>query len=134
MEQQKTREDLVYRDECYKIMGVLFSIYKKFGGTLLEKYYQKACAAGFEKAKITFKEQVPVKLSFEGKLIGIFFIDFLIEIGEAKIILEIKKHENFGPKNIDQVKNYLKAMDLKLGILANFTHSGVKFMRIVNLF
>ena len=128
------KADIIYRDECFKIMGVLFAVYKEYGGTLLEKHYQKACAAGFEKENINFQQQVPVKLYYGGKLIGIFYADFVIEIDGAKIILEIKKHENFGPKNIDQVKNYLKAMDLKLGILANFTHSGVKFKRIVNLY
>ena len=38
------REDLIYRDECFKIVGVLFSVYKELGGSLLEKYYQKALA------------------------------------------------------------------------------------------
>lgn len=134
MEQLEQKTDIIYRNECYKIMGVLFSVYRQYGGVLLEKHYQKACASGFEKEGFKFKQQVPVKLYFEGTLIGIFYIDFLIEIGEAIIILEIKKHENFGPKNIDQVKSYLKAMNLKLGILANFTHSGVKYKRIVNLY
>ena len=65
--------------------------------------------------------------------IGIFFPDFLIEINDVKIILDIKKNENFGPKNIRQVNDYLKATGLKLGILANFTKSGVKFKRLINL-
>lgn len=68
------------------------------------------------------------------KIIGLFYIDFIVKIGKAEIVLEIKKHENFGPKNIDQVNSYLKTLNLKLGILANFTHSGVKFKRIVNLY
>ena len=127
------REDLIYRDECFKIVGVLFSVYKELGGSLLEKYYQKALALAFKKTGIKFTEQFPVKLYFEKELIGKFFIDFLIEIRDAKIVLEIKKHENFGLKNIDQVKSYLKALNLQLGILANFTHSGVKFKRIVHL-
>ncbi len=127
------REDLILKDECFRIVGVLFEVYKKYGGTLLEKHYQKAVAEALRNAKIKFTEQVLIKLFFDDKVIGTFYADFVIELGEAKIILEIKKNENFGTKNIHQVHSYLKALNLQLGILANFTTSGVKFKRIVNL-
>jgi len=127
------RDDLIFKDECYQIIGILISIYKELGGTLLEKHYQKAIAVAFKKAGIKFIEQALVKLNYKDSIIGTFFIDFVVEINGNKIILEIKKHENFSPNNIQQVSNYLKAMNLKLGILANFTKSGVKFKRIVNL-
>jgi len=57
-----------------------------------------------------------------------------IEMGDAKIILEIKKNENFGVKNIKQLNDYLYALKIKLGILANFTKNGVKCKRIVNAY
>jgi hypothetical protein len=94
------REDLVYKDEYYKIVGILIKVFKDLGGELLEKHYQA---------------------------------DFLIRMGEAKIILEIKKHENFGIKNIKQLSDYIKLEHIKLGILANFTKTGVVCKRIVNL-
>ncbi len=124
---------MVHKDLCFKIVGVLFSVYKELGGSLLEKHYQKAVAAALKKAGILFTEQVLTRLVFEDKVIGIFYIDFLIEISGVKIVLEIKKNENFGQKNIQQVYNYIKTLNLELGILANFTKSGVKFKRIVNL-
>jgi len=57
-------------------------------------------------------------------------IDFLVE---DKILVEIKKGNYFSKKNIEQVYAYLKATGLKLAILANFTSTGVKFRRILNL-
>lgn len=127
------RDDLVYKDECYKIVGILYKVIKELGPNLLEKHYQRAIATAFKLAGIKYTEQFPIKLFYEGKFIGIYYVDFLVEIGEAKIILEIKKQENFGLKNIKQVSDYLKALNLKLGILANFTKTGVKYKRIVNL-
>ena len=127
------REDLVYKDECYIIIGILYKVFKELGGELLEKHYQKAVAIALKIAGIKFISQFPVKLYYEGEFIGIYYVDFLIEIGEAKIVLEIKKNENFGLRNIKQVADYLKALKLKLGILANFTTTGVKYKRIVNL-
>ena len=124
---------MIYKDECYKIVGILFKVFKELGGTLLEHHYQKAIVVALKFPGIKFTEQYPIKLYYEGKFIGIFYVDFLIEIGGAKIILEIKKGQLFRKKNIKQVSNYLKAEKLKLGILANFTPSGVIYKRIVNL-
>lgn len=124
---------MVYKDEYYKIVGILYKVFNDLGGDLLEKHYQKAVAIAFKLAGIKFIEQYPIKLYYESKFIGIYYLDFLIELGEAKIILEIKKNENFGLKNIKQVNDYVKSAKVKLGILANFTKSGVKCKRIVNL-
>ena len=57
-------------------------------------------------------------------------MDFLIE---GKVVLEIKVGEHFSGSNINQLFGYLKATDLKLGILANFTRTGVKYKRIINI-
>ena len=127
------REDLVYKNECYQIVGILYQVFKDLGADLLEKHYQKAVAVALKLAGIKFTEQFPIKLYYQGTFIGIFYVDFLIEIGDAKIFLEIKKNENFGVKNIKQLNDYIRASKLKLGILANFTSTGVKYKRIVNL-
>lgn len=126
------RDDLIYKEECYKIVGILYKVFKELGSELLERHYQKAVAYALADEKIDFQEQYPIKLYYAGKFIGIYYADFLIKIGLAIIILEIKKNENFGSRNITQLSNYIKAEKIKLGILANFTKTGVKYKRIVN--
>ena len=56
------REDLVYKDECYLIVGILYKVYKDLGAELLEKHYQKAIAVALKLAGIKFTEQFPIKL------------------------------------------------------------------------
>ena len=34
------REDLVYKEECYKIVGILYQVFKELDSELLEKHYQ----------------------------------------------------------------------------------------------
>jgi GxxExxY protein len=63
-------------------------------------------------------------------MIGRYFLDFLVD---NKIVVEIKKGDYFSKKNIEQVKAYLKVTNLKLAVLVNFTSSGVKFLRILNI-
>lgn len=120
--------DLVYPELSYKIVGLLFEIYNELGGGYQEKYYQRAVALALKKAKITYKEQLLVPLSFNGTSIGRYFVDFIID---DKIVLELKINPIFYKRDINQVLAYLKSSSLKLAILASFTRTGLKFQRVL---
>lgn len=124
------RDDLIYPELCYKIVGILYDVFNEVGPGHKEVLYQKAISIAFDKNKIGFSEQVHTPLKYQNVQIGKYFLDFLIE---NKIILEIKKDSIFRKQNIDQVFSCLRASNLKLGIIANFARNGVKFKRIVNI-
>ena len=121
--------EIIYKELSYEIMGCAFEVFKKLEFGYREKYYQRALAEEFKKAKIKFKKELPVKLYYDGRIIGRYIIDFLIE---DKIIIEIKIAKDFYTKDIKQLLSYLKAQNLKLGILIITTKDGMKFRRIVN--
>ena len=123
-------EKVIYKDLSYRIVGILFEVYNELGYGYQEKYYENAIAKSFSKNNIQFKRQAPFKLQFKGEPIGRYYLDFLIE---GKIILELKKGNHFPKRNINQATEYLKVTGLKLAILANFTSSEIKFMRILNI-
>ena len=124
------RNDLIYPELCYKIVGILYDVFNEVGPGHKEVLYQKAISIAFDKNKIHFSEQVYTPLKYQNMQIGKYFLAFLIE---NKIVLEIKKDSIFRKQNIDQVFSYLRASNLKLGIIANFARNGVKFKRIVNI-
>ena len=124
------KKDLLYPDLSYKIVGALFNVYNNIGSGHREKFYQRAIAIELKSIDIPYIEQLHVAIKFKDKIVGKYYLDFLID---NKIVLEIKKGEVFLRKNIEQIFSYLKAKRLKLGILANFTKSGLKFKRIVNI-
>ena len=124
------KEDLLYPEFSYQIIGILFEVYNTLGYGYQEKYYQKAIAALLKTSKIDFKEQVLVEIKIGGRIIAKGFADFIID---EKVILEIKKGDSFRKNNIDQVYSYLKMTGLQLGILANFTSKGLLYKRIVNI-
>lgn len=121
---------LVYPELSYKIVGILFDVYNNLGFGYQEKYYQKAVALEFKRAGLKFVEQVSLPIKFKDCKIGRYFLDFLVE---NKIIVEIKRHNKFYKKDIEQVYSYLKHFNLKLGILASFTKNGVYFKRVINI-
>ena len=120
---------LIHKNLSYSIVGCLFEVYNTLGYGYKEKIYEKALIKLFDNKNIEFQNQIPYKLYIKNEYIGIFYFDFLIE---NKIILEIKQGNYFTRKNIAQVKNYLIVSNLKLALLANFTPSGKKFIRILN--
>ncbi|MFH1967853.1 MAG: GxxExxY protein [bacterium] len=124
------RDDLLYPDLSYKIVGALFEVFKQIGSGFKEKHYQNMVAIELEKNDLHFKKELFVPLMYKDKKIGSYFFDFLIE---DKIVLELKRKNDFSRKDIEQIYSYMIKNNLKLGILANFTSSGVRFKRIVNL-
>ena len=121
---------MIYPELSYQVTGVLFEVWSEVGIGHKEKFYQKAVAYGLNKRELKHKEQLPAKINFKGKLIGLYYFDFLID---EKLVLEIKVRNYFSKNDINQLYAYLKAMKLKLGIIAHFTKTGVKIKRIVNL-
>jgi len=123
------RKDLIYPELSYQIIGIVFNIYNELGPGHKEKYYQEAIAIAFKNNNLKFEREVYIPVEYRTSRVGYYFLDFLIA---DKIVLEIKRGDYFPAGNIKQVDTYLKATGLKLGILVNFTNSGIKFKRIVN--
>ena len=120
---------IIYKDLSYKIMGLAFNVFKNIGYGYREKYYQRALEEEFKKEKVKYKRESPVRLIYGGKIIGKYFMDFIIE---DKVILELKVAKDFYTKDIKQILSYLTAKNLKLGILVIITKDGVKYKRLVN--
>ena len=125
------REDLIYPELSFKIMGCAFDVYNTLGYGYAEKEYQKALAISFRKNQISFKEQVYFPLKFENELLKKSFCDFIVE---EKIIVELKKNDRFSKSHIEKANQYLKVSNLKLALLINFTPSKVVSKRLLNLY
>lgn len=126
----RTRKDIIYADEVYEIIGMMYDAWDEIGFGHKENFCQKAVAEVFRKNNKKFKEQLRLKVKVNGKEIGEYILDFLYE---DIIVIELKQGNGFSKRNINQVYSYLKATDLKLGLLINFTREGIRFKRIVNL-
>ena len=124
------RNDLIYPELSYKIIGCAFEVYNSLGFGHSEKFYQKAMAIAFKNAGLLFKEQVYTPLKFQGELVGKLYLDFLVE---DKVIVELKKNNHYAKSNIDQVNEYLKTSKIQLALLINFTSTNVNYKRLLNI-
>ena len=71
---------IIYPELSYKIMGVLFDVHNQLGPRYHEKYYSRATALGFDKVELGYIKELPANIVFKGKIIGKYFLDFLVEI------------------------------------------------------
>lgn len=122
--------EIIFKKECYEIIGCCFEVFNNFGYGLREKNYQKAVEEVLLSKKINFESQVYVPLKINDKVIGKFYLDLLID---KKIAIELKVGDHFLKKDIEQLFSYLKSKSLQLGLLINFTNTGVQYKRILNL-
>jgi len=80
------REDILYPELSYKIVGIAFDIYNSLGPGYHEKYYQRALTEELKNQRLVFQEEVPYSIIYKEKIIGRNYLDFLID---DKIIMEI---------------------------------------------
>ncbi|WP_339894268.1 GxxExxY protein [uncultured Algibacter sp.] len=121
--------NIIYKDESYAIVGVLFDVYNNLGSGFSEIVYKDALEYELKKLKIPFQREKEYKVTYKDiTLKHKFYADFVVF---DKIILEIKSVENLHDKHIAQCINYLKVSNNKLAILANFHKDLLDHKRIV---
>ena len=121
--------DLIYKEECYQLVGLAYEMFNKLGYGYQEKYYHRAYAAELAAQNIAFKRELLARIKYGNGIIGRYFMDFMID---NKIVIEFKVADDFYLKHINQVLAYLKATSLKLGVIMLVTKKGIQYRRIVN--
>ena len=113
--------ELIYRDECYKIVGALIEVHREKGCGFLESVYQECLEIEFDFLNIDAAPHQELRLFYREKELKQKFIpDFICY---NKIIVEIKACSSLVDEHRCQVINYLRATDYKLGLLVNFGSS-----------
>lgn len=123
-------EEYLYKDESYKIVGILFEVHKQLGKGFSEIVYKDALEYEFEANHIIFEREKEFVVSYKNtSLKHKFYADFVVF---DKIILEIKTVDCFNNSHYNQCLNYLKISGKKLAILTNFNLISLEYKRIID--
>ncbi len=112
----------------YKINGAIFEVNRELGAGFLEKVYENALMIELANVGLKVENQVPIKVNYKGKEVGDYFADIVVE---DRVVLELKAAESLQKIHEAQLLNYLKATDMKIGILVNFTHPKAQIKRFI---
>ena len=112
--------DLIFKDECYSIIGACFEVYKNKGCGFHEPVYQECLGIEFEHCRIPAIALPALSLEYRDRILQQkYFPDFVCY---SKIIVELKALTQLTDEHRAQLLNYLKAGSFELGLLVNFGH------------
>jgi len=113
-------KELIYAEECYRLVGACFEVYKEKGCGFLEAVFQECLALELGLQQIHFEQQKVLRLEYKGRpLAQGYAADFVCF---DKIIVELKAVSHLADEHRAQVLNYLNATGYRLGLLVNFGH------------
>ena len=110
-------DDLVYAEETYAIRGAVFEVYREMGCGFLEPVYQECLEKEFSRRKLPHVSHVDLKLVYKGELLVQTYKPDFVCFG--KIVVELKAVKAMAPEHEAQLLNYLKATEMRLGLLVN---------------
>jgi GxxExxY protein len=122
-------ENLIYKEEAYKIIGKCFEVHNNLGPGFLEIVYKDALQYEFRRANIPFEREKQYVVNYKKIILPHkFYADFVVY---DKIILEIKAVSGITDEFIAQAINYLKVSGNKLALIVNFGELKLNYKRIV---
>lgn len=121
--------EILEKELSYKINGILFEIHNKLGRFCKHNQYCEALEILFKEKGIKYQREIEVPIILNNVKITGNRLDFLIE---EKIVLDVKCKKMIMTEDYVQMKRYLQASKLKLGIIANFAENSIKPKRIIN--
>jgi len=122
-------EKVIYADLSYKIMNAVFEVHNQLGPGFTENIYERALMVELEKRNIAYEAQKEIEIIYKGQKLGKYRLDLLIE---GEIVVELKAVVGLNDLFKQQLLSYLRATDLRLGILVNFGEERVEYTRITN--
>ncbi|MBW1841975.1 MAG: GxxExxY protein [Deltaproteobacteria bacterium] len=112
-----------------RIIGVAIEVHKILGPGFLESIYEAGLKVEFSKDKIRYESQKEIKIQYLGVDIGVHRLDLIVE---NKIVLELKAVKELTDIHFAQLRSYLKASGLRVGLLLNFAKPTLEIRRVVN--
>lgn len=111
-----------------KLIGFAFEIYNNIGPGYPEKIYQNAFELKLKDNNLKYYRENYCKIEFEGRIVGSFKLDFLVE---NKVIVEFKVREQLYNQDTAQLLTYLKLNKIKIGLIFLYTNHEVKIKRLL---
>ena len=122
------RQDLIYPNESFEIIGAAMAVHNTIGRGFTEKVYQEALAIEFQEKGIPFQREVELHAIYKGTTLSATFVpDFICY---DKIIVELKAVKELDDMHRAQAFNYAKIADMELALLINFGESRLTYERL----
>ena len=127
--QIKNMTEIIYKDECYSLVGIFYYTHNQLGKNCNEKQYQDGLELKLKADKIPYEREKEIYFQMpEGKVEG-NKVDF---VAYDKIAIDLKAKKYITREDFKQMLRYLKSGKYRLGLIVNFKGDKVIIKRVVN--
>ena len=110
-------DSLLDRRLIGEIIGALYTVYATLRFGLLESVYVGALQYELELRGVTAEREAAVDVWYKGRRVGVFRADLLVE---RRVVVEVKASDSLADAARNQLRTYLRASDLEVGLLLHF--------------
>jgi GxxExxY protein len=111
-----------------QIIEAALHVHKALGAGFLESVYENAMKVALRKRNLAFESQREVRVLYESEEVGLHRLDLIVN---NEIVVELKAIKALEDLHFAQVRSYLKATGLRVGLLMNFNAPTLVVKRIV---
>ena len=111
------------------IIECIIKVHQGLGPGFLESVYRNALLLELKRSRLVTEAEKEVIVRYHGEEVGRHRLDLLVE---GKVILELKTVDELNPAHYAQLRSYLKATGLPIGLLVNFAKEKADFRRLEN--
>jgi GxxExxY protein len=121
-------DEVLLRDEVFKIVGAAMEVLNALGHGLHEKPYENALVVEFGLKKIPWAQQTRFPVVYKTIQVSEYVPD-LIAFGQ--VIIDTKVIEGITDHERGQMLNYLRISRLCVGVVLNFKRAKLEWERVV---
>jgi GxxExxY protein len=118
---------LLYADLTSKILNACFEVSNELSAGFLESVYQNSLVIALKQKGLRVASHYPLSVHFRGEAVGQYFADILVE---DIATVELRTVSTLLPEHQAQVINYLKAVEIEVGLLINFGRPKLEYKRL----
>jgi GxxExxY protein len=118
-----------FEDLSRRIIGAAIAVHTELGPGFLESVYEEALKVQMCIQELGFESQKEVIVKYLGVEVGRHRLDLVVE---DTIIVELKVVAELSDIHFAQIRSYLKATNLRVGLLLNFAKPTLEVKRVVN--
>ena len=117
-------------EKTYAVIGAAMMVHRELGPGFLESAYGDALEMEFQSRGIPYEREKELEILYKGVPIKTkYFADFICY---GEVVVELKTVEEIADVHRAQVIHYLKATNLKRGLIINFKNKSLQYERIAN--
>ena len=110
-----------------RIIQAVIKVHQVLGPGFLEQVYHSAISLELHRQGLTAESEKEITIYYEGEVVGCHRLDLVVE---DRVIVELKTVEELAGIHYAQLRSYLRATKMRVGLLVNLAKEKADFRRV----